>query len=161
MLTYNYSIMTTSTSELVEVLNDLIQVNYDRIEGYRKAAEESKEFGISMHSLFTHMADESRKHVSALNQLVTSMGGEAERGSTTSGKLYRAWMDLKATFSGNDRQAFLESCEYGEDMAQKAYDKALASDARMDTETRQLIMDQKLTLKKSHDEIKALRDEGN
>lgn len=153
--------MTTSTTtELIDVLNDLIRINYDRIEGYRKAAEESKEFDITLHSLFTHMADESRKHVSALNQRVTSLGGEPETGSTAMGKIYRAWMDVKATFSGNDRQTFLESCEYGEDQAQRAYDKALESDADLDTETRQMIMEQKQTLKKSHDEIKALRDAG-
>lgn len=38
--------MTTITSELIEVLNDLIKINYDRIEGYRKAAEETKTYDI-------------------------------------------------------------------------------------------------------------------
>jgi uncharacterized protein (TIGR02284 family) len=153
--------MATVTSELTEVLNDLIMINYDRIEGYRKAAEESKEFDISLHPVFTKMADESRKNVSALTQRVRELGGDAESGSTTMGKIYRAWMDVKAAFSGNDRQTFLESCEYGEDQAQHAYDKALASDADIDTETRQMITSQKETLKRSHDEVKAMRDAGN
>jgi uncharacterized protein (TIGR02284 family) len=67
-------------------------------------------------------------------------------------------MDVKATFSGKDRKAILASCEFGEDAAQKAYDSALSSDAELPTEVRQLIMDQKTSLKKSHDRIKALRD---
>jgi uncharacterized protein (TIGR02284 family) len=67
-------------------------------------------------------------------------------------------MDVKATFTGKDRKAILASCEFGEDAAQKAYDEALSSEAELPAEVRQLIMDQKLSLKKSHDYIKALRD---
>jgi uncharacterized protein (TIGR02284 family) len=67
-------------------------------------------------------------------------------------------MDVKATFTGKDRKALLASCEFGEDAAQKAYDAALSSDAQLSADVRQLIMDQKSSLKKSHDRIKALRD---
>jgi uncharacterized protein (TIGR02284 family) len=148
----------TTTTEITEVLNDLIKINYDRIEGYRKAAEESKEHDIDLHSLFQGMADESRLHVSALTAHVRELGGEAESGTTTMGKIYRAWMDVKATFTGKDRHGIIASCEFGEDAAQKAYEEALATDADMDTETRQMITSQKETLKKSHDKIKAMRD---
>jgi uncharacterized protein (TIGR02284 family) len=67
-------------------------------------------------------------------------------------------MDVKATFTGNDRKAILASCEFGEDAAQKAYEQALKTDADLSVEIRQLIMDQKGSLKRSHDEIKKLRD---
>jgi uncharacterized protein (TIGR02284 family) len=149
-----------TTTSTIEVLNDLIEINYDRIEGYRKAAEESKEFDESLHPYFQSKADESRKHVSALVERVRLLGGEAERGSTTMGKIYRAWMDVKATFSGNDRKTMIESCEYGEDQALKAYDNALADDPDMDPDTRQMIALQKTTIQRSHDEIKSMRDAG-
>lgn len=150
--------MTTSTSEITEVLNDLIKINYDRIEGYRKAAEESKEYDITLHPVFQRMADESRHNVSDLTQIVRGMGAEVESGSTAMGKIYRAWMDVKAAFTGSDRKAILASCEYGEDQAQKAYDEALESDTEISAETRQLIMSQKQALKAHHDEIKRMRD---
>ena len=150
--------MTSTTSQLTEILNDLIKINYDRIEGYRKAAEESKAHDIELHPLFQKMADESRLNVSALTKHVRAMGGEAESGTTTMGKIYHAWMDVKATFTGKDRRSILAACEFGEDQAQKAYDTALSSDVGMDTETRQLIMSQKDGLKKHHDLIKELRD---
>jgi uncharacterized protein (TIGR02284 family) len=150
--------MTTSTNETVEVLNDLIKINYDRIEGYRKAAEESKKYDIALHPVFQKMADESRQNVSTLTGHVRSLGGEAESGATTMGRIYHAWMDVKATFTGNDRASILSACEYGEDQAQKAYEKALASDAELDTETRQLITSQKASLKESHDLVKQYRD---
>jgi uncharacterized protein (TIGR02284 family) len=150
--------MTSTTTHLVEVLNDLIHINYDRIEGYRKAAEESKTYDIQLHSLFQRMADESRKNVSALTEKVKILGGEAESGSTTLGTIYHAWMKVKATFTGKDRASILSACEYGEGQAQKAYEDALASDAEIDAETRKIIISQKQTLKNSHDEIKKLRD---
>lgn len=148
----------TTTTELAEILNDLIKINYDRIEGYRKAAEESKEFDVELHPVFREMADESRLNVSALTSHVRAMGVEAESGSTSMGKIYRAWMDVKATFTGKDTKSIIASCEFGEDQAQKAYDEALASDAEMDTDTRQLITSQKETLARSHDKIQAMRD---
>ncbi|CAN5890581.1 hypothetical protein BH11BAC4_BH11BAC4_08730 [soil metagenome] len=152
--------MTTTTTALTEVLNDLIMINYDRIEGYRKAAEESKVYDIQLHPVFQKMADESRLNVSALTQQVRMMGAEAETGTTTMGKIYRAWMSVKATFTGNDRKSILDSCEFGEDQAQHAYNAALATDADLDTESRQLIISQQETLRRSHDVIKEMRDAG-
>lgn len=148
----------TTTTALAEILNDLIKINYDRIEGYRNAAEESKEFDVELHPVFREMADESRLHVSALTAHVREMGVEAESGSTTMGKIYRAWMDVKATFTGKDTKSVIASCEFGENQAQNAYDEALASDVDMDIATRQLITSQKETLKQSHDKIEAMRD---
>jgi len=153
--------MATTASALTEALNDLIKINYDRIEGYRKAADESKDSDTSLAQLFKRMADESRLNVSALTEHVRVLGGEADSGSTTMGKIYRAWMDVKATFTGHDRKSIIAACEYGEDQAQKAYDDALSSDADMDTETRQLITSQKETLRKSHDQVRAMRDAAN
>ena len=150
--------MTTMTTELTEVLNDLIKINNDRITGYEKAADESKAVDVDLTAIFSRMADESRKYVAELTTRVNELGGETESGNTTMGKLYQAWMGVKATFTGKDRKAILSSCEYGEDAAQKAYRDALATDADLDTETRQLITTQQAALKTSHDLIKKYRD---
>lgn len=148
-----------STNEkLAEVLNDLIQINNDRVTGYEKASEESREIDVDLQATFNKMADESRKYAAELTNEVQRLGGEPSTGTTNSGKIYRVWMDVKATFSGKDRQSILESCEFGEDAAQKAYREALASDAEISAQTRQLITDQQASLKKSHDLIKKYRD---
>jgi uncharacterized protein (TIGR02284 family) len=148
-----------STNEkLTEVLNDLIMINNDRIRGYENASEEAKSIDVDLHTTFNKMANESRKYAAELSNEVLRLWGEPATGTTNSGKIHRAWMDVKATFSGKDRQAILESCEFGEDAAQKAYKSALASDAEMSAETRQLITAQQSSLKKSHDIIKEYRD---
>lgn len=148
-----------STNEkLVEVLNDLIRINNDRIEGYEKAIQEVDDIDVDLQGIFQRMANESRGYVSELTREVASLGGEVATGTTSSGKIYRVWMDVKATFTGHDRQSALESCEYGEDAAQEAYEDALASDAELSVAVRQMITDQKASLKTSHDLIKKYRD---
>lgn len=148
-----------STNEnLIEVLNDLIRINNDRIDGYEKATKDTDKIDIDLQGLFQKMANESREYVSELKSRVVSLGGEVATGTTSSGKIYSVWMDIKATFTGHDRQSILESCEYGEDAAQEAYDDALASDAEIPVDIRQLITDQKASLLSSHNLIKKYRD---
>ena len=147
-----------TNDKLVDVLNDLVQINNDRIVGYERAIKETKDIDVDLQAIFAKMADESRKYKTELVQEVGRLGGEASEGTTNSGKIYRAWMDVKATFTGHDRQSALNSCEFGEDAAQRAYKEALASDAEIDADTRQLITEQQASLKTSHDTIKKLRD---
>ena len=147
-----------TNEKTAEVLNDLIRINNDRIEGYERAAKETKSEDIDLQTLFRQMASESRSYATDLKKYVMGSGEDPAQGTTAAGKIYRAWMDVKATFTGKDRKAILASCEYGEDAAQKAYDTALSSDADLTTEVRQLIMDQKASLRRSHDRIKQLRD---
>jgi uncharacterized protein (TIGR02284 family) len=148
--------MKSLNEKTAEVLNDLIQINNDRIQGYEKAAEETSVKDADLRSLFNEMIEESRLIVSELSSQVLRKGEELAEGTTMKGKIYRAWMDVKATFSGNNRKTILASCEYGEDAAQKAYAEALNED--IPAEIRLLLTQQKSNLKKSHDKIKRMRD---
>lgn len=145
--------------ELVKVLNGLIEINNDRIVGYQKAIDESKDSQVDLIAIFNKYIDDSRGYASELKQYVSKLGGEPESdGTTNSGKFYRVWMDVKAAFSGHTRHSILANCEFGEDAAQKAYKEALESDAEMSAEVRQLIAEQKAKLKEGHDTIKKYRD---
>jgi len=148
----------TTNKDVIEVLNDLIRINNDRTAGYMRAAEDTKNVDVDLRTIFERMADESRQNAIELTAQVGRMGGEPATGTTTSGKIYRAWMNVKDMFTGKDRHALLASCEYGEDAAQRAYDDALASDAPLTTDVRQLITSQKASLKNAHDMIKKYRD---
>ena len=147
---------TTTTKETIEVLNDLVAINNDRIAGYEKALDETKESDKDLKSLFTSMIDESRKLRLDLASEVQTLGGEYDRGTTASGKLYRAWMDVRAVFTGHDRHTVLANCERGEDAAQNAYKDALTEN--VPAYIRTLLNGQKQTLKASHDKVKSLRD---
>lgn len=145
-------------SNLTEVLNDLIRINNDRITGYKNAADNARDIDVDLRAIFSRMGDESREYVRELTEEVVRLGADPATGTTASGKIYRAWMDVKATFTGKDRTSLLASCEFGEDAAQRAYETALASDAEMPANIRQLIAKQKSALKTSHDLIKKYRD---
>ena len=150
--------MTNNNEKLAETLNDLLRINNDRIEGYVRAAKETKDSDVDLQATFHKMADESRKYKRELEEKILTLGEETATDTTVAGKIYRVWMDVKNVFTGADRESILSSCEYGEDAAQKAYNTALETDAEMDAETRQLIMEQKNGLKNSHDIIKKYRD---
>jgi uncharacterized protein (TIGR02284 family) len=144
--------------KMIGVLNDLIKINNDRVVGYQKAAEDAKEVDIDLLAIFHRMADESRQYGAELTAEVVKLGADPAKGTTASGKIYRAWMTVKDNFSGKDRLALLEACEFGEDAAQKAYQEALTSDAEIPANIRQIIANQKASLKTSHDLIKKYRD---
>ena len=147
-----------TNDKVISVLNDLIRINNDRINGYERAINEAKDIDVDLRGIFNRMIEESRKYVAELTASVGKFGGDPATGTTVSGKIYRAWMDVKATFTGKDRHAILASCEYGEDAAQRAYEEALASDADLSPEVRQMITTQKSSLRTSHDLIKQYRD---
>ena len=143
----------TTNENLIEVLNDLILINNDRITGYENASSDVENIDVDLKAIFSKMADQSRQLKTDLSKSISGLGGEVIEGTSTAGKIHRTWMDVKATFTGKDRQSALSSCEFGEDAAQKAYAAALESDVDMNTEVRQIIAEQKEALKASHDTI--------
>jgi uncharacterized protein (TIGR02284 family) len=140
------------------LLNDLIRINHDRVVGYEKAIDELKDEDVDLKVLFQRYITESRQYGQELTTEVTRLGSNPADGTTNSGKVYRVWMDLKATVTGHDRKTILDNCEFGEDAAQKAYDTALNADVELEPSIRDLVVRQKATLKSGHDEIKRLRD---
>lgn len=144
--------------EIIEVLNDLVQINNDRITGYERAIKETAETDSDLKPLYASMIAESHKIKITLATEVQVLGADVEKGTTAGGKIYRAWMDVKAIFTGHDRHAVLENCEAGEDAAQKAYRMALQHQG-LPAYLRDILSEQQQALKASHDEIKALRDQ--
>ena len=145
-----------TSSETAEVLNDLIEIHNDRIVGYQKAIKELKDEDLKV--LFTGLIGQSHQCKLELGTEVQSLGKDMETSTTNRGKIYRAWMDIKAAFTGKSSHSILESCEYGEDAAQKAYESALDSED-LPAYLRDMLQKQRSILLGSHDEIKALRDQ--
>lgn len=141
----------------IEVLNDLIRINNDRIEGYRKAAEQLKDERSTLIPVFDKLQTESQNNLRDLKDEVLRLGGEPDEGTTTGGKIYRAWMDVKATFGGDDPESVLMSCEGGEDAAKRAYNSALESGDLGDSLS--VVTTQRDAQLLSHDQIKMLRDQ--
>lgn len=146
-----------SNERSVEVLNDLVRINNDRIEGYRRAARETRSEDSDLRDIFRRMARESHRMRQELVSEVTRHGGEPSEGTLAGGKIYRTWMDVKAAFTGGDRKSILSSCEFGEGAARRAYNDAGRAGG-LAPHVRGLILRQKQTIIAAHDHIKDLRD---
>jgi uncharacterized protein (TIGR02284 family) len=115
-----------TTENTIEVLNDLIEINNDRVKGFEKAANDLEENDGDLKSIFDKYAQQSRAYASELTSWVSQHGGDAKDGSGFGGAIHRAWIDVKSTFGGSDREGILEECERGEDAIKKAYISALS-----------------------------------
>lgn len=146
-----------SNKDNEKALSELIIINNDRYEGYTKAAEQIKDSDLK--ALFTQQASMSKKFSEQLRQHVDFKEEAPDRGETTfSGKIYRAWMDIRKALSANDRKAVLSSCEYGEDVALKTYDHVLSEHTGAKPEVLDLVREQRTGIKEGHDKVKQLRD---
>jgi uncharacterized protein (TIGR02284 family) len=142
----------------VEVLNDLIEINNDRIAGFEHAIKDLGEGDADLKAVFEKFASDSRQNVQELTLAVNRVGGEAETGTSGTGSIHRAWLDVKATFTGHDRKSVLDECERGEDAIKKAYQSALTDNEDFPAGILQVISSQQQTVSAGHDKIKALRD---
>lgn len=141
----------------IEVLNTLIMINNDRIEGYETAAKETDEYDLK--NMFSQLASNSRRFKQELTSEVTELGGQPEEGTKTTGKFFRVWMDVKSALTGKDRKAILSSCEFGEDNAVQTYKDVLRNNISDITAAQQnLINAQYALIKTDHDKVKNMRD---
>lgn len=144
----------------IAVLNDLIRINNDRIEGYTKAAEELSKPGYdNARPMFLERTNESNVFVNELTIAVSRLGGEPAENTTASGKLYRTWMDLKTAFTGGSVKSVFELCEFGEDAALKAYDEALEDETLWSEEIFNMLTRQRQMVRESHDAVKRYREQ--
>jgi uncharacterized protein (TIGR02284 family) len=144
------------TEKSIDILNSLIQINNDRIEGYETASKEADETDLK--TLFSHFTETSLKCNAELVAEVKRLGGKPTEGTTTSGKFFRVWMDIKSAITGSDRKAIVNSCEYGEDIAVQTYNEALSHSENLTSEQLMMIKEQHSAIKANHDKIKNLRD---
>jgi uncharacterized protein (TIGR02284 family) len=130
----------------IEALNKLVEINNDRIEGYEKASDNTEERDLK--ELFSTFKQTSRKCQRELKSEISKLGGRATEGTTTSGKFFRTWMDVKSALTGKDRKAILNSCEYGEENADKTYQSVL------DDEKEHLNQEQQSLIRSQHNALK-------
>jgi len=141
----------------IDALNELIEINNDRVEGYETASSETKSSDLK--SLFSELTRTSQNNLSELRSEVNRLGGKPEEGTRVTGKFFRVWMDVKAALTGDDRGAILNSCEFGEDKALEAYEHVFENHTdQLNNEQLDMIRKQQTALRADHDRVKALRD---
>lgn len=139
----------------VKLLNGLIDISRDGMEGFRKCAEDADDSQLKMY--FQDRAKDCEEAVQTLSTEVRQYGGEPDTSGTITGGLHRAWIDIKTALTNKDNLAVLEECERAEDTAVTAYENALKEE--MPDNLRSLIGRQLEGARKNHQRVRQLRDE--
>jgi len=152
--------MEHNTRKVINLLNDLVKVNNDRILGYEKAADAIHNiYEVEIKTLFFKMAEESRYYRSKLSEALHQLHSEVQNDTSAAGDIFRIWMGMKAAISGNVL-GMLECCAFGENQAVKAYRNALQPDDILWPDgLREMLENQYNLLRLSRDKMKRTREE--
>lgn len=137
----------------IDVLNDLIEITVDSYEGYREAADRSKNTEIA--DLFSQRAFDRRRVLCGLRHAVQDLGGRPVLEGTIIGSARRVIMDLRAQLSTNTH-AFIEEMERSEDHLEHQYEQAL-NDYKVSAPIRDIIEQAYLSVKTCHDTVSELK----
>jgi uncharacterized protein (TIGR02284 family) len=143
------------STNIVSVLNDLVETSKDGEKGFKKAAEDTRDAKLKL--LFQNRAEDCARGASELQGVVQRLGGTPETGGTVGGALHRGWVDVKSAVTGRDDHGILAECERGEDVAKKNYRDALDKDLPADV--RAVVERQYQGVIENHDRIRDLRDQ--
>ena len=144
----------TSNTDVVDILNDLIETSKDGEHGFRASAEHAK--SPALRALLTTRAGDCRSAAEQLQTQVRQLGGDPEDSGSAAGAMHRGWVAVRATLSSYDDLAIAQECERGEDAALATYREAL--DNELPPAIRSLVEEQYAGVKRHHDEIRQLRD---
>lgn len=150
--------MDKSIPKTVEVLRDLIKVNYDRMEAYKAAALKLPLNENDLKSVFANMMEDGKKLSAELVTELIAHGEEPGPGVLPAaiGNIYQQWMDINLLLNGVERAEVLDFCEYIEDAMLMVYKNALLQDD-ITASAISLLEKQKLKLLEYYTKIKQLR----
>lgn len=147
-------------AKTVSVLNDLLNITNDRIEGFSKVEDKVWDTYSNLKSDYDQMTAQSQVMKSELINLINERGGDADNTTSTAGAIHRAWIDVKNSFSGNKDESTLENVVFGEEAAIDAYQDALDS-GDLCPESSRVVMDQLHHLKSSYNKFSNLEAQKN
>ena len=142
------------TDKITSVLNDLVETSKDGEQGFRTAAEDTR--NPELRNVFLARAQDCARAVADLQQVISRLGGEPQERGSIAGAVHRGWVNLKAAAGGRTDLAILEECERGEDVAKARYRKALESNLPEDI--RAIVQKQYDGVQRNHDQVRDLRD---
>lgn len=149
----------TKNDTAAEIVSDLINIHNDRIAGYELVINKVTDLDSDLKFAFQEMISKANEYKAQLAAKMKDIPAGNKKTPTLFGTIYRAWVDLKMTFTGNTRKAVISYCRYNEDIAQHAYNAALNIRVAMNSDIRLLIEQQQEELEQSYNKVKACREE--
>lgn len=110
-------------AEILQSLYRLAQVLNDSVEGYEKLLLDTEDKG--WQDDFRTFALNSRSYRSELTVVIRKFNGNPPMGSSTTGKLYRAWMDVKSASHVKDMKGLYQAILWERDATIEIYGSVL------------------------------------
>ena len=142
-----------STQKIISRMNELIAICHDGALGYEAAARLIDEARYK--ELFLQYARQRRQFAAELFGRLDQSGAVAETEGDIAGTVHRAWLRLRARFSGGNARVVLEECERGEQAAVEAYEEALQ--LPLSRELQILVNRHYQAIRAARDRLRALR----
>ena len=142
------------SDKITSVMNDLVETSMDGEQGFRRAAEDTK--NPELRTVFLARAEDCSRAVADLRQVISRLGGKPQEHGSIAGAVHRGWVNVKAAAAGRTDLAILEECERGEDVAKARYRKAL--EAQLPEDIRTIVQKQYAGVERNHDQIRDMRD---
>ena len=116
----NQTIMKTSLEQAkekthkdtVNVLQGILEKNYDAEKGYKKAMVDAK--NPALKSFLQQQALQRSNFANIIDKEIRDLGETPIESGSMTGTLHRAWIDIKSSVAGNDDEAVLEEVMRGE-----------------------------------------------
>src|SRR5690606_26614321 len=109
--------------DTVNVLQGIIEKNYDAEKGYKKAMEDAK--NPALKNFLKRQAVQRSTFATAIDKELRNLGEAPKESGSMTGTLHRAWIDIKSSLAGNDDEAVLEEVIRGEKASVEEYEDAI------------------------------------
>ena len=143
-----------NNNKAIELLNDILSINNERINGYQKVLDQSASISTDLREEILKIISDGLTYREQLIEKIGALNNETAVGTSVRGKIFRAWADLKVAFALKTQKAIISSCRYNEEIVMHTYNAALIQDVEMSVDVRQLLEDQKMNLRRIHNRLR-------
>ena len=109
--------------DTVNVLQNILEKNYDAEKGYTKAMTDAKTPALK--GFLQQQAVQRSGFATTIDHRLRQLNEKPKESGSVTGSLHRAWIDIKSSVSGNDDEAVLEEVIRGEKASVEEYQEVL------------------------------------
>lgn len=114
-----------TNEKLESSLKEIIEINKEAVEGYRKASE-----GVGnseLKPLFLEFSSQRQKFLDEAKSEAKTAGLDIDEGTSWEGELHQALISMKATLTSGEEVGMIGECITGEQASVKIYKQAIES----------------------------------
>ena len=141
--------------ETVNVLQNIIEKNYDAEKGYKKAMQDAK--NPLLKGFLQKQAVQRSHFATEIDQKLRQLGEVPKESGSFTGTLHRAWIDIKSSVAGNDDEAVLEEVIRGEKASVDEYQEVLKNN-HLSPDITQILQSQVGDIQGTLNRVKRLED---